>query len=247
VSGLVLDCVLVADRGVAAVRVLRALQHLGVKAVSLHSEADATALHATLADESVLIGPTTASYGDTVKVVEAARQAGAEGVHPVTADVPGLQEAVLAAGLEWLGEPLQVPVVLTVAGGAVEAVLSDALAIVPPVASRSAEVVTGLDLTCASLTGEASGVARGGLAVSIDVLGSELAPVTRMQVPHDDDLWVDAAVEVGTEPVDPLLAVLTAWGPDRDAAYLRARQAWEQLIIEGPLVPRPAALGGDSP
>ncbi|MCW2501608.1 MAG: acetyl-COA carboxylase, partial [Frankiales bacterium] len=76
------DSVLVADRGVAAVRVIAALQRRGTKAVSVHTEADAGAVHATLADESVLLGPTTASYGDVRKLIEAARQAGAQGVHP---------------------------------------------------------------------------------------------------------------------------------------------------------------------
>ncbi len=229
----------------AAVRVLRALEQLDIKAVSLHTDADATALHATLADESVLIGPSPASYGDLVKVVEAARQAGAQAVHPVGARIAGLQDAVLAAGMVWLGDPLRVPVELTIGDGVVEARVADELVALPAVASRSAEVVTGLDLTCATLNGEATGEAREGVALSVDIRATRLAPVTRLEVPQATNVWFDPAVEVGTDPVDPLLAVLTVWGPDRDAAYDLACQSWDQLVVEGPVVPRPAALGGD--
>ena len=243
-SRFVPDSVLVADRGVAAVRVVRSLQRLGIKAISVHTTEDASALHATLADESVLIGSTAASYGDAVKLLEAAQQVSAQAVHPVTANVPLLQEGVLAAGLEWLGAALQVPVELSLGDGLVEARLGEAPVSLPAVAARSAEVVTGLDLTCAALTGQATGVARGGVAVSIDVLASELAPVSAWGSPELDDVWVDAAVGEGSVPVDPLLAVLTAWGADRDAAYTLACAAWDQLVIEGPVVHRPEALGG---
>jgi acetyl/propionyl-CoA carboxylase alpha subunit len=240
-----LDTVLVVDRGVPAVRLLRALEALQVKAVSVHVRADATALHSTLADESVLIGATRAAYGDVTRLVEAARQAGAQGVHPGTVELPGLEAAVLAAGLVWLGGVLQVPAELTVGDGVVEARCSEALVPLPPTAVRAAEVVTGLDLTLAALRGRAEGVAREGVAVSVDLLATSLAPVTALGLPTGPDVWVDSAVEVGTHPDDPLLAVLTAWGPDRDGAYARACEAWDQTVVEGPVVPRPAALGGD--
>jgi acetyl/propionyl-CoA carboxylase alpha subunit len=238
--------VLVVDRGVAAVRVLSALQSRGVKAVSVHTTADATALHRTLADESVLLGRTAAAYDDVVRLVEAARQAGAEAVHPVTVSLPGLQEAVTQAGLQWLGGALEVPVELSVHDGVVEARCVEELHVLLPVASRSAEVVTGLDLTLAALTGAAQGLARDGVAVSVDVVATTLAQVTALELPASDDVWWDAAVAVGSEPVEPLLLVLTAWGPDRDAAYSTARAAWDQLVIAGPTVPRPPALGGTS-
>ena len=242
-SWFVLDCVLVADSGVAAVRVVRGLQSLGVKAVSVHTEADATALHATLADETVLLGPDPQLYGDARVLVEAARQAGAQGVHPVTAQVEGLEPAVAGAGLAWLGGALQVPVALTVGDGAVVAELSADLTTLPAVASRSAEVVTGLDLTCAALHGEATGVARGGVAVSVDVRALSLAPVSRVAVPGLDDVWVDLAVGEGTDPVDDLVAVLTAWGSTRFEAFDLAAEAYDLLEIEGPVLARPAALG----
>ncbi|MCW2586454.1 MAG: biotin/lipoyl-binding protein [Frankiales bacterium] len=237
------DSVLVADRGVAAVRVIAALQRRGTKAVSVHTEADAGAVHATLADESVLLGPTTASYGDVRKLIEAARQAGAQGVHPAGADVPGLAQAVADAGLTWCGGRVDVPVALLGAPPVVEAVAADQplrLSGLPP---RAVEVVTGLDVTGAGPGGAASGAARAGVALSVDVVASLLAPVTVWRPPAGEDLWVDAAVAEGTSPADPLLAVLTVWGPDRGSAYARAGQAWDRFVIEGPVVDRPAALG----
>jgi acetyl/propionyl-CoA carboxylase alpha subunit len=238
------ETVLVVDRGVAAVRVVRALQRRSIKAVAVNTKADATALHATAADDSILLGPTAAAYDDVRKLVEAARQAGADAVHPVTVGLAGLEEAVAAGGLTWLGGLLQVPVDLTVGDGVVEARCTEELATLPPVVSRCAEVVTGLDLTLATLVGEAQGVAREGVAVSVDLVATGLSRVTALQLPDGEHVWCDAAVEVGTHPVDPLLAVLTTWGPDRDTAYSRACEAWDQLVIEGPELPRPQALGG---
>jgi acetyl/propionyl-CoA carboxylase alpha subunit len=240
------SAVLVVDRGAAAVRVLKALQSRGVKAVSVHIRDEATALHATLADESVLLGKAVTAYSDVVSLVEAARQSGVDAVHPVTVRLAGLQEAVGKAGLQWLGNPLEVPVELAVGDGVVEARCADALSVLPPVAARSAEVVTGLDLTLAALTGTAEGIAREGVAVSVDVLATRLATVTALELPEIEDVWWDPAVDVCSTPTDPLLLVLTAWGPDRDTSYSRAREAWDQLVITGPTVPRPVSLGGTS-
>ncbi len=241
-----LETVLVADSGVAAVRTLRGLQQLGIKAVSVHTGADAGALHASTADESVLLGDSLASYRDPVKLVEAARQASAQAVHPAHADVPGLEAAVLAAGLEWLGGPVRLPVELSIGDGVVEARLADASIAIPPIAARAAEVVTGTDLTTMAVQGSAEAVARGGVALSVEVVAAVPAEVTAWQAPELEDVWLDAAVAVGCTPVDRLLAVLTAWGPDRDAAYALACAAWDQLVVGGPVVPRPEALGGDA-
>jgi acetyl/propionyl-CoA carboxylase alpha subunit len=238
------ETVLVADSGVAAVRTLRGLQQLGIKAISVHTSEDAGALHASTADESVLLGDALASYRDPVKLVEAARQAGADAVHPAHANVPGLEAAVVDAGLEWLGGPLRLPVELTIGDGVVEARLAEASIPVPPVAARAAEVVSGIDLTKTAVEGSDEGVARGGVALSVEVVAAVPAEVTAWQAPELEDVWLDAAVEVGSTAVDRVLAVLTAWGPDRDAAYALACAAWDQLVVEGPVVHRPEALGG---
>jgi acetyl/propionyl-CoA carboxylase alpha subunit len=106
----VFDTVLVADRGLAACRVVRTCQRLGARAVTVHSTTDSTCLHSTCADESVPLGAAdpAASYLDGLKVIEAARQAGAQAVHPgqgaLAASAPFAQ-AVRDAGLGWVGPP----------------------------------------------------------------------------------------------------------------------------------------------
>jgi acetyl-CoA carboxylase biotin carboxylase subunit len=76
--------VLVANRGEIAVRVIRSLAEMGVRSVAVHSEADAGALHARIADEAVAIGGSTPkeSYLNQARILEAAEETGAEAIHP---------------------------------------------------------------------------------------------------------------------------------------------------------------------
>jgi len=76
--------ILIANRGEIACRVMRTARRLGVKTVAVYSDADASALHVTMADESVHIGPASVSEsylkGDVI--VDAALATGAEAIHP---------------------------------------------------------------------------------------------------------------------------------------------------------------------
>jgi len=104
----VYETVLVASRGPGARQVVRSCQRLGVRAVTVHSESDAHALHVLDADDSVLLGPAAPeqSYLDVRRVVEAARQSGAQAVHPGSGALaldPDAASAVLDAGLAWVG------------------------------------------------------------------------------------------------------------------------------------------------
>jgi len=76
--------VLVANRGEIAVRVIRTLKRLGIRAIAVYSDADAGAPHVALADEAVRIGPAAAaeSYLDPARIVSAAIQTGAQAIHP---------------------------------------------------------------------------------------------------------------------------------------------------------------------
>jgi acetyl-CoA carboxylase biotin carboxylase subunit len=78
------DKVLIANRGEIAVRIHRACQELGIKTVSVHSTADADAMHARLSNESVCIGPAAVreSYLNIPSIIAAAEITNADAIHP---------------------------------------------------------------------------------------------------------------------------------------------------------------------
>ena len=76
--------VLIANRGEIAVRIIRACRELGISTVAVYSEADKTALHRSLADEAVCIGPAPSakSYLNIKAIIEAACLTGCDSIHP---------------------------------------------------------------------------------------------------------------------------------------------------------------------
>ena len=76
--------ILIANRGEIALRILRACQELGIKTVAIHSEADESAMHVRMADESICVGPASAqsSYLNVPAIITAATLTNADGIHP---------------------------------------------------------------------------------------------------------------------------------------------------------------------
>ena len=115
--------VLIANRGEIAVRVIRACKDHGLESVAVYSEEDRNAIHSQMADTAYSLYGTTATetYLNIEKLIDVAKQSGADAVHPgygFLSENANFAQAVIDAGLIWIGPP---PVAIRALGDKVSA------------------------------------------------------------------------------------------------------------------------------
>ena len=104
------DTILIANRGEIACRVIATCRRMGIRSVAVYSDADAGSLHARMADVAVRIGPPPSkeSYLDIERILEAAKETGAQAIHPgygFLSENEEFAEACARAGIVFIGPP----------------------------------------------------------------------------------------------------------------------------------------------
>src|ERR1700709_2511169 len=142
--------VLIANRGEIAVRIIRALDELGVASVAVYSELDRDAPHVARAGEAYLIGPAEAakSYLNVERILEVVRESGAEAVHPgygFLAENAAFAQACEDAGVVFIGPPASAIEAMGSKTRARELMQAAGVPIVPGTTAPAAPVATVAD------------------------------------------------------------------------------------------------------
>ncbi|WP_285781556.1 biotin carboxylase N-terminal domain-containing protein [Microbispora sp. NBRC 16548] len=138
--------VLIANRGEIAVRIARACRDAGMSSVAVYADQDLDALHVRVADEAHALGGQSPAetYLDIDKILSVAKKTGADAVHPgygFLAENAGFAQAVLDAGLIWIGPP---PSAITALGDKVQA-RHIAQRVGAPLVAGTPDPVSGVD------------------------------------------------------------------------------------------------------
>ncbi|WP_432930022.1 acetyl/propionyl/methylcrotonyl-CoA carboxylase subunit alpha [Microbispora sp. CA-135349] len=146
--------VLIANRGEIAVRIARACGDAGMTSVAVYADQDLDALHVRVADEAHALGGQSPAetYLDIDKILAVAKKTGADAVHPgygFLAENAGFAQAVLDAGLIWIGPP---PSAITALGDKVQA-RHIAQRVGAPLVAGTPDPVSGVDEVVAFAAG----------------------------------------------------------------------------------------------
>jgi len=137
--------ILVANRGEIAVRVMRTAREMGIRTVAIYSEADRNAPHVLIADEAVFLGASdpASSYLNIEKIIRAAKDTGAQAIHPgygFLAENPEFAERLVAEGLVFIGPPAEVMAKLGEKTSARRIMTESNVPIIPGMTSPEADV-----------------------------------------------------------------------------------------------------------
>ncbi|MET7864422.1 acetyl-CoA carboxylase biotin carboxylase subunit [Micromonospora taraxaci] len=172
-----IESLLVANRGEIARRIIRTAKRLGIRAIAVHSEADADLPFVAEADEAVLIGPANPalSYRNTEAILAAAKATGAQAIHPgygFLSENPEFARTVEASGLIWVGPDADA---ITAMGDKINARNLMAAAGVPvapgttdPAADLDAAVTAAAEIGYPVMVKAAAGGGGMGMGVAVD-------------------------------------------------------------------------------